>query len=149
MAAAPRDACDTISDAPLRNLSFDCIGGYFAVAMRGNCSFAQKVRFDDCTYTPSRSSLRSIFIEQTFQAFQAQSAMYSGLIVYNYENDDGAVEMAADADYGPQVIVPAFSVGYDCGISLLKTYSYENGYGNFPSYSCSCSTLPKAPKETL
>lgn len=103
VAASPIDACSTMIPAPTVNASIQCTGGFYAVAARGNCSFAQK-------------------------AYRAQLANYKGLLVYNSFGSNFPIEMGTDAEFGPSVRIPAFMVGYDCGWAITHSYTFEKKF---------------------
>ncbi|KRX43109.1 Stromal cell-derived factor 2 [Trichinella murrelli] len=73
LAVEPILACGQLPPAPTHfNSTPFCISGYYAIARRGNCSFAKK-------------------------AFNAQKAGYSGLFIYN--DYDEVFPMAGDESY--------------------------------------------------
>lgn len=100
-----------------------CVGGFFAVATRGNCSFAQKVCF--CTRHAFWGERHRDRDYASLQAYQAQKANYKGLLIYNYAGSNFPAEMGSDTEFGPRIRIPAFMVGYDCGWAIVHTYTYE------------------------
>ncbi|KRZ24692.1 Stromal cell-derived factor 2 [Trichinella pseudospiralis] len=103
LAVEPILACGQLAPAPTHfNSTPFCISGYYAIARRGNCSFAKK-------------------------AFNAQKAGYSGLFIYN--DYDEVFPMAGDGIYEKKVTIPALMISQTCGLKLINDYPSKDGYG--------------------
>ncbi|KRZ69898.1 E3 ubiquitin-protein ligase RNF13 [Trichinella papuae] len=103
LAVEPILACGQLAPAPTHfNSTPFCISGYYAIARRGNCSFAKK-------------------------AFNAQKAGYSGLFIYN--DYDEVFPMAGDGIYEKKVTIPALMISRTCGLKLINDYPSKDGYG--------------------
>ncbi|KRX15433.1 E3 ubiquitin-protein ligase RNF13 [Trichinella nelsoni] len=103
LAVEPILACGQLPPAPTHfNSTPFCISGYYAIARRGNCSFAKK-------------------------AFNAQKAGYSGLFIYN--DYDEVFPMAGDGIYEKKVTIPALMISRTCGLKLINDYPSKDGYG--------------------
>ncbi|KRX43108.1 Stromal cell-derived factor 2 [Trichinella murrelli] len=117
LAVEPILACGQLPPAPTHfNSTPFCISGYYAIARRGNCSFAKK-------------------------AFNAQKAGYSGLFIYN--DYDEVFPMAGDGTasvcfhfetkhigiYEKKVTIPALMISRTCGLKLINDYPSKDGYG--------------------
>ncbi|KFD48656.1 hypothetical protein M514_10440 [Trichuris suis] len=97
----PPHACTHVS--PLSpNTSSYCINGVYALAERGNCSFALK-------------------------AHNVQEAKFAGVLVINDEEE--LLTMAGDGQYDRDVTIPALMVTRKCGFKLIIQYPFRNGYG--------------------
>ncbi|KRX91608.1 E3 ubiquitin-protein ligase RNF13 [Trichinella pseudospiralis] len=103
LAVEPILACGQLAPAPTHfNSTPFCISGYYAIARRGNCSFAKK-------------------------AFNAQKAGYSGLFIYN--DYDEVFPMAGDGRASKKVTIPALMISQTCGLKLINDYPSKDGYG--------------------
>uniref|UniRef100_A0A5S6QYJ1 RING-type E3 ubiquitin transferase n=1 Tax=Trichuris muris TaxID=70415 RepID=A0A5S6QYJ1_TRIMR len=97
----PANACTSVR--PLfANTSAYCINGIYALAERGNCSFALK-------------------------AHNVQEADYAGVLVINDQEE--LLTMAGDGQYDRDVNIPALMVPRKCGFKLVIEYPFTNGYG--------------------